>query len=60
MFIIGYSTSCGAIYTWKSCDPQDAYAMQCALMLLNLPFRVFEQGRECLLVDSVIGDPYGR
>lgn len=57
MYKIGYITDHDT-YMWSSCDPQDAYAMQRALMALNMSFRVFCKGRECLLVDPSTGTKY--
>ncbi len=57
MFVIKYRTRAG-MYTWVTCDLLDALAMQRALKMLNMPFKVFHQNQECELFNTK--EPYGR
>ncbi len=66
MFTIKYMTNGARMYTWTSCDPIDALAMQSALRILNIPYRVFYQNQDAEIFDSDfnivqrIDGPYGR
>lgn len=43
-------------YVWVTYDPLDAYAMQCALMMLNITFTVHHPaGQPCMLIN--LGTP---